>query len=43
MRKDVLEKAQNIKEWGVINIDKAEANNGRITTFVPIKEINNEE
>lgn len=42
MRKAILEKAQIIKELGVINIDKAETNNGRITTFVPIKVIGNE-
>lgn len=35
-------KAQNIKELGVIDLDRAEACNGRITTFVPIKVIGNE-
>lgn len=42
MRKTILTKAESIKELGVINIDNAETNNGRITTFVPIKVINNE-
>lgn len=42
MRKTILIKAESIKELGVINIDNAETNNGRITTFVPIKVINNE-
>lgn len=35
-------KAQNIKELGVIDMNKVEACNGRITTFVPIKVIGNE-
>ena len=33
---------QNIKELGVIDIDKVTSNNGRITTFIPIKVIGNE-
>ena len=33
---------QNIKELGVIDLDRAEACNGRITTFVPIKVIGDE-
>lgn len=32
----------NIKELGVIDLDKVESNNGRITTFIPIKVIGNE-
>ena len=35
-------KAQNIKELGVIDMNKVEACNGRITTFVPIKVIGDE-
>ena len=35
-------KKQNIKELGVIDIDKVTSNNGRITTFIPIKVIGNE-
>ena len=35
-------KAQNIKELGVIDLDRVEANNGRITTFVPINVIGDE-
>ena len=35
-------KAQNIKELGVIDIDRVTSNNGRITTFIPIKVIGNE-
>ena len=33
---------QNIKELGVIDIDRVTSNNGRITTFIPIKVIGNE-
>ncbi|MDY3997509.1 MAG: hypothetical protein SOY73_00070 [Blautia sp.] len=33
---------QNIKELGVIDIDKVESYNGRITTIIPIKVIGNE-
>ena len=33
---------QNIKELGVIDIDRVASNNGRITTFIPIKVIGNE-
>ena len=33
---------QNNKELGVIDIDKVTSNNGRITTFIPIKVIGNE-
>lgn len=33
---------QNIKELGVIDLDKVEANNGRITVFIPIKVLDNE-
>lgn len=32
----------NIKELGVIDLDKVGSNNGRITTFIPIKVIGNE-
>lgn len=35
-------KAQNIKELGVIDMNKVQACNGRITTFVPIKVIGDE-
>ena len=35
-------KAQNIKELGVIDMNKVEACNGRITTFVPITVIGDE-
>lgn len=33
---------QSIKELGVIDIDKVESYNGRITTIIPIKVIGNE-
>lgn len=38
----IIMKAQNIKELGVIDLDRVEANNGRITTFVPINVIGDE-
>lgn len=35
-------KAQNIKELGVIDLDRVKATNGQIETFVPIKVIGDE-